>query len=132
MIQILYTFIGVLIAFGVILLIGYLDSYNSRVNILENKITRLDAQLKCHIDDDDLHERKIPYRNNSYQYAPYRTPYYGSDSDIPDLKRRVTQLNGRVNDILDELDSLKLKWEEEFDLKNAENENTEELEEDTE
>ena len=121
MIQILYTFIGALIAFGVIFLICYLFSIDSRIEFLENKINRIDAQLKNHIDDYDLHNHKIPYRNSSYQSAPY----FGSDSD---LRYRVNQLNGRVNDILDELDSLKLKWEEEFDLKNAENENTEEPE----
>ena len=121
MIQILYSFIGAAICVAVIFIIIFFIDFN-------DKYENLEEELKNHINDNDLHNRKIPYRNNSYQYAPYRPPYYGSDSD---LRYRVNQLNDRVNDILDDLDTLKLKWEEEFDLRDAEDESKEEQEDDS-
>lgn len=99
MMQVLYTFIGVLFAFGVVFLILYLVDLNDNYKHLKEKL------------DEHEENHKIPYRNNSYQYAPYRQSYYGQDSD---LRYRVNQLNSRVNDILDDIDDMKLKWDQKF------------------
>lgn len=95
--QIIYSFIGTLLALAVVLAGVYIADLKDR----------LDSHIKKEKEEEEAN--KIPYRNSSYQYAPYRPPYYSSP------EYQITQLTNRVNDIIDDLDDLKLKFEEKFE-----------------